>query len=273
MENIEAIAHQCADILRTRPCGYFTDYDGVCSEIAPTPEQGVPWPGAPEAVGRLLSHVDIGGFLTGRAVDDVLRMMNLPTAMAVGNHGLEWFVRGERTDHPAGVDAIEGVRLAIDDIRREISADLGTNGMLFENKRLSGSVHFRNVADPARWEAALTPIVEQAAAANGLRVVPGKMIFELRPEQNLSKGSALETLVHDEQLKAAIFFGDDVSDVDGFLTLQRLRREEGIRTLAIGVASDDVNPLVVDHADVLIHHPSENVVLLNRIADLLEDPA
>ncbi|HEV2074221.1 MAG TPA: trehalose-phosphatase, partial [Thermomicrobiales bacterium] len=150
-----------------------------------------------------------------------------------------------------------------------LEAVTSTEGMLFENKRLSASIHYRNASAPVNIGLVLLPIVEEEAAANGLRVSGGKMLVELRPTAVVSKGTALEEIVRTRNLKGAVFFGDDVTDVDGFRALHRMRDEQGLKAAAVAIRSEDVHPDVVSESDVVLEGVPDMVVTLHRIADLM----
>ena len=260
----------CTETLAEMPSGLFSDFDGTLSPIAPTPPEAVFYPGVRDALARAAARVSVAGIITGRAVDDVRGRVELPDLLYVGNHGLEWLDRGERVDHEAGVKAEGAIRTALEDVAASLAKRMSLEGLLFENKRLSASIHYRNASDPVEVGTALTPLVQEAATRNGLRMTSGKMLFELRPMAHVSKGSALEQIVRFRQLRGAVFFGDDVTDVDGFRALHRMREESGLHSVAVAIRSADVHPDVIGEADVVLEGVPDMVAVLNGIADGLE---
>jgi trehalose 6-phosphate phosphatase len=269
-ERINDVAMRCAEVLRNTPAGLFSDFDGTLSEVAPTPGEAVGWPGAAEALSHVAGMLDAAGIITGRAVADVRTKLDVDNLFIVGNHGLEWFERGQHVDHEAGLAAEQGITEALAHIERRLAEHVSTEHMLWENKRLTASIHFRNVNDPVAVGMALLPIVEEEASARGLRVSSGKMIFELRPDVHISKGTALAQIVSTRGLKGAVFFGDDVTDVDGFRALHELRDTDGIATLAIAIRSKDVHPTVIAESDIVLESVGETVRVLERIGELLD---
>lgn len=268
---LEDAAQQCAGALRHRPSGLFSDFDGTLSSIAPTPHEAVFYEGARDALDRAARCADVAGIITGRAVDDVLDRVDVPDLLIVGNHGLEWFDQGHRVDDEAGLDAEAGIKRTLERTRERLQSVVDIDGMLFEDKRLSASIHYRNVADPVAVGLQLLPIVEEEASINGLRVSGGKMLVELRPMAMVSKGTALEEIVRTRELGSAIFFGDDVTDVDGFRALHRIREEGRVHTVAVAIRSPDVHPDVIAEADFVLDGVPDMVVVLHRIADLLSN--
>ena len=269
---LQSVADRIIEVISHRPAGLFSDFDGALSEIAPTPASAVAFPGAAEALEEIAGQIDIAGIITGRAVDDVARMIAIDDLIVVGNHGLEWWERGKRHDHEAGLAAIEAIGAVMAAVRHDLAAQMDVSDLIWENKRLSGTIHFRNVADPDATESLLLPIVVPLAEANGLRCTPGKMIVELRPRALVTKGTAIYTLFEKYGLESAVYIGDDVTDVDGFRALRELRAQ-GKQTLAIGVVTPDAHPDVLDHADETVASVTELVQVLASVASSLEGVA
>lgn len=266
---LEHAAEACADALSVTPSGLFSDFDGTLSPIAATPPEAIFYPGAREALASAAERVSVAGIITGRAVDDVRIKVDLPELLYVGNHGLEWFDHGQRIDHEAGVLAESGIRTALERISARLAEQTSLDGMLFENKRLSASIHYRNAPDPVGVGLKLLPIVEEEAAAHNLRTSGGKMLVELRPLAVVSKGTALEQIIRTRELRGAVFFGDDVTDVDGFRALHRMRDDDGLKSVAVAIRSADVHPDVIAESDVVLDGVPDTVSVLNRIAELL----
>lgn len=267
-----AVATKIAEVLSHKPSGLFTDFDGVLSEIAPTPDSAVAYPGAAEALAAVAAKVDAAGVITGRAVNDIDSRIPTGQLFVVGNHGLEWSERGIRHDHEAGTAAIEAVTKVLDQTESELAGQIDTSRMIWENKRLSGTIHFRNVNDPAETERLLLPIVQPLAEEHGLRCSPGKMIVELRPLAKVTKGTAIEELVSKNDLTSVVYIGDDITDIDGFRALHELR-SQGKHTLAVGVVTADAHPDVAAHSDVMVGSVEEIVEVLSQVGALLGSQA
>lgn len=262
---VESVAARIVEVLSHQPAGLFSDFDGALSEIAPIPDSAVAYPGAEEAIRAISEQIDVAGIITGRAVDQVARMISIDDLIVVGNHGLEWWNKGERHDHESGVAAIDAITKVLAEVERQLSAQIDVSDLIWENKRLSATIHFRNVDDPAATEALLLPIVVPLAEESGLRCTPGKMIVEIRPQAHVNKGTAIDTLIERNALKSAVYIGDDVTDVDGFRAL-REQRAEGVQTLAVGVVTPDAHPDVLEHADEVVGSVAELVEVLTIVA-------
>lgn len=270
--NLDAVAARIVETLDAKPAGLFSDFDGVLSEIAPTPDAAIAFPGAPEAITAIAAGVDVAGVITGRAVDDIATRIDINNLVVVGNHGLEWSEQGTRRDHEAGTAAIESVTLVLEETKQKLAGLTDITQMIWENKRLSGTIHFRNVADPAETERLLLPIVQPLAEQHNLRCTPGKMIVEIRPLARVTKGTALTEIVEANNLASAVFIGDDVTDVDGFRALRELR-SQGKHTLAVGVVTADAHPDIAAHSDVIVNSVEEIVKVLTQVGQALGDRA
>lgn len=265
---LQDVASKIVEVLGHKPAGLFTDFDGVLSEIAPTPDSAIAYPGAVEAIASIAANVDAAGVITGRAVDDIAARISIDDLFVVGNHGLEWAEKGSRHDHEAGTAAIEAVKNVLEQTKVELAGLTDVSNMIWENKRLSGTIHFRNVEDPADIERILLPIVQPLAEENGLRLTTGKMIVELRPLAKVTKGTAIKELVVKNNLESTVYIGDDITDIDGFRTLHELRAE-GMHTLAVGVVTADAHPDIAANSDVMVGSVDEIVEVLTQVGQLL----
>lgn len=265
------IAAQAVEILARRPSGLFTDIDGTISPMAPRPDDAFVEPAAREALLVIQRHLDVTGIVTGRALDVAQALVRIPDLSYVGNHGLEWRIGGVHEDNPAALAAREGLREALVEIG--FAADrleLG-EGLLLEDKRLSATVHYRQSPDPVRFLEEMLPVLTTVALKHDLQLVPGRMIMELRPSTGVSKGTALRDIIGRYRLKAVVFSGDDISDVEGFEILRAMRTAGTIDTLIIGVVGAETPVRVREASDVQVANPTEMSAVLLEIARRLED--
>ena len=90
------------------------------------------------------------------------------------------------------------------------------------HKGLSIAMHYRLAPG---LEKAVQALVREAAAKLGARyeVLPGKMVFELRPSGR-DKGIAIAEFMREKPFsrRVPVFLGDDVSDEHGFTVVNRL---------------------------------------------------
>jgi trehalose 6-phosphate phosphatase len=264
------VVDACVDVLRRKPAALLTDIDGTISAIAPTPFEAFVHPAALAALARLATRLDAVVVVSGRAPGAGAEMVGLPELIYVGNHGLERIVRGAPWTHPAAEEARADIARALAEIEVEVREQDEAPWLLVENKGVTGTVHYRLAPDHAAAAAMLEPLARVAAERNGLRVSPGRMIVELRPALAVNKGTAIRDLAHDLALRGLIFFGDDITDVDGFRALRALREESVAATLSIGVLGAETATAVAIEADMTVEGVPACAETLLAIADRLE---
>lgn len=261
----DQVVERLLALLEHGRAGLFTDFDGTLSPLASTPDAARIAPAAALALRDLVTRIEVVGIVTGRAAGDARERVGIPELLYVGNHGLEWSHHGEHGVHPAGLAAERVLATALSEIRAQLESTASLDGVIFENKRLSGSVHYRLSEDPLMVGNALRSIAAAVAAEFGLRLSGGKLVFELRPQAPVNKGTAIEDLIGQHQLDAALFFGDDVTDVDGFDALHRVAERTGKKMCAIGVLTADTAPSVVESSDLLLDGVDGVIATLERL--------
>lgn len=248
-----AVVAACLDVLRQQPAALITDIDGTISAIAPTPFEAVVHAEALLALEQLTGLLAAVAVVSGRAPGDGAAMVGLEELTYVGNHGLERIVRGAPWTHPVAEAARPAIAEALADIQAGVLSAGEAPWLIIENKGVTGTVHYRLATDPEAAAALLEPLAAVAAERHGLRVVPGRMIVELRPALALNKGTAIHELVTELGLRGVVFFGDDVTDVDGFRVLRALRDEGLAATLSVGVLAAETPEVVAQNVDLHVN--------------------
>ncbi|RPI97226.1 MAG: trehalose-phosphatase, partial [Chloroflexi bacterium] len=88
--------------------------------------------------------------------------------------------------------------------------------------------------------------------ARNLMMFQGHMIFDLRPPIGVDKGTAFQQLVERHQLDAAVYLGDDTTDLDAMRMARDLRERGLCYAVGLGVVSDYMPPVLPDHADAML---------------------
>jgi trehalose 6-phosphate phosphatase len=263
----------CLEVLRQQPAALVTDIDGTISAIAPTPFEAVVHAEALLALEQLTDVLAAVAVVSGRAPADGAAMVGLDQVIYVGNHGLERIVRGTPWTHPVAEAARPAIAAALAEIQAGVLAAGEAPWLIIENKGVTGTVHYRLAADPEEAAALLNPLAAVAAERHGLRVAAGRMIVELRPALSLNKGTAIRDLVTELGLRGVVFFGDDVTDVDGFKALRALRDEGLAATLNVGVLAVETPDIVAENVDLSVYGvPACASTLLEIAAQLLASP-
>jgi trehalose 6-phosphate phosphatase len=257
------------DVLRTHPAGLVTDIDGTISAIAPTPAEAVVTPEARDALARLATRLALVGVVTGRSAEVGEAMVGVPGLIYIGNHGMERRRSGATWQHPIAVASATAIGEAL----REVASGAAQTGiaeyLVVEDKKLSGSIHYRLAPDPEIALSMLRPLVAGAAVRYGLLVTEGRFILELRPSLRVNKGTAVTELVEEHGLKGLVFLGDDLTDVDAFRAVRTMREARLIAGLAVGVLAAETRPEVTAECDVTVPSVASCVGLLKAAADAL----
>ena len=263
---------RCVAVLRAGPAGLASDIDGTISAIAPTPGEAFVDAAARAALARLAARLAVVAVVSGRSAAVAAEMVGLPGLLYVGNHGMEQLRDGAARDHPGAAGAVDGVAAALAEIADGLAGTPLAGVAIIENKRLTGTVHYRLPESKVAARERLAPLVAAAAERHGLRVTEGRAILELRPDVVVNKGTALAGLVRGQGLRGFVFLGDDATDVDGFEALAALRAE-GVATLSVGVAGPETPRRVLDTADLTVPGVAGCAALLTAVADALDAAA
>jgi len=246
----EDVVDASIKVLSQSPSALITDIDGTISAIAPTPFEALVDPIALEALNRLSEQLAVVAVVSGRAPGAAAEMVGLPGLIYIGNHGMERIVHGVPWTHPAAEAARLSIAAALAEIEAGVREQDPAPWLLVENKGVTGTVHYRLAEDPGMAAGLLEPLALVAAERHGLRLSPGRMIVELRPALAVNKGTAIVDLVTELGLRGVVFFGDDVTDVDGFVALRALRDDGMVATLNVAVLGSETSPAVIAESDM-----------------------
>lgn len=227
--------------------GLVTDVDGTISPIVDDPDAAQVTPGNRAQLAGLQARLTLVAVISGRAAADVQVRVGLPGLVYIGNHGLERWQAGQVV--PAQEAA--AYRPALADAAQAVSR-LDVPGMQVEDKGATLSVHYRRTPDPEGAAAVLRPALEAITARHGLKLFHGRMVFELRPPIEVNKGTAFQQLVTEYALDAALYLGDDTTDIDALLTARRLREAGVCDCVGLAVQSSGTPPDVLAAADARV---------------------
>lgn len=201
--------------------------------------------------------------ISGRDTDFLAGALSPDRLVLVGNHGLEERSDGESRLLPQAAPFARSLASAAE------SADTVVvrlaPGASVERKRATVAVHVRQSADPPAAASALRPRLTEVAAANGLELREGRLVFELRPPIDIDKGEVIDRLVARSGARAVLFAGDDTTDADAFAALMRWRAG-GLQTVAVAVRSSEAAPALFQDADLVVEGVSGIVQLLRALA-------
>jgi trehalose 6-phosphate phosphatase len=258
----------CLETLTHSPAGLFTDFDGTVSHVASSPDQAVLAENAAEALAKLADSLQLTAIVTGRSADDARSLVEVDGLQIIGNHGLERISEIGRVVRPEVQPQIDDIAQAMATIQQDLAGDPLIDGAVFENKGLSASIHYRLTQDRDRARDRILPLVEREAKTRGLHVTEGRLVVELRPTVAVNKGTAIAEIIGEFQLSGAVYFGDDVTDLDAFAVLKSLSSSDFLGT-TVAVLSAESDPRMRESADVWVDGVEECVTLLTRLGDSL----
>jgi trehalose 6-phosphate phosphatase len=239
------------------------DFDGTLSPIVPDPEAARPLEGMVELLGRLAARFAAVALVSGRPADYLAEHAAAPGVRYLGLYGLQEIRDGHLWVDPR----LEAGRPAVEAAHRDLRdhAAVRDSGAWLEDKRYAVAVHTRRVADPRRWAGPIDQTTREIAARHGLEVVPGKLVWELRPAVPSDKGDAVRKLVASSGARSVVVAGDDLGDLPAFAAAAQFAAEGG-DALRVAVRSAEApDPLLAD-ADLVVEGPPGLREFLERLA-------
>ena len=190
----------------------FLDVDGVLAPIVERPDGAAVPAGTRRELERLAPRYGLVACITGRPSAVARRIVGVDGVRYVGEHGLE--LDPEAAAWAERIHAF-GDRTGWEDLER---------------KPLSIAYHYRSAADPAAARDRLEDVARLALEA-GFRTRWGRMVLEVLPPLESSKGTAVRRLLAETALRRALYAGDDTTDLDGFAALDGL--EAAVRVAVV----------------------------------------
>lgn len=138
------------------------------------------------------------------------------------------------------------------------------SGAWLEDKAYAVAVHTRRIADPQHWAAPIDQAARQIAGQHGLEVVPGKLVWELRPTVPSDKGDAVRRVVAESGARSVVVAGDDLGDLPAFAAAAQLVAKGG-DGLRVAVCSAEAPPELLTDADLVVEGPPGIREFLRRL--------
>jgi trehalose 6-phosphate phosphatase len=254
--------------LRERPerSAVLTDVDGTIAPITSEPADAAVPEKTRQVLRRLAERYALVGCLSGRRALDARRVVGLDELAYAGNHGFELLLPGEDQVRPdPSLDGSEA-----DAPRFVASLDrsgLERVGIRTEEKGPIVALHWRGAPNEGAAESLAEEIASEAER-QGLVPHRGRKVLEIRPDVALNKGIAVAALIPARRLDAALYGGDDRTDLDAFAALRTLAEHGELQTaVCIAVASDESPPEVSRAADLTVAGPDGFVQVLESLAE------
>jgi trehalose 6-phosphate phosphatase len=202
--------------------------------------------------------------VSGRRASDARRLVSIGTITYLGSHGTE-LLRAGWTE-PALDPAVRDWSRRIQAFGREADTpELRRLRVRIEDKGSIVAFHWRGAPDEEAARAAIDAIAARAEQA-GLRTHWGRKVLEVRPPVRMDKGAGIVSLLSDMELDAAVYVGDDATDVDAFRGLGELLADGRLRhAVRVCVGSDEGPSELAQEADLVVDGPEGVRTLLENL--------
>jgi trehalose 6-phosphate phosphatase len=244
----------------------LTDVDGTIAPIVLDPKDATVPERTREILRALARRYALVGCLSGRRAMDARRVVGLDELAYSGNHGLELLLPGESEVRPdPSLDGHEA------DAPRFVQAldrsELERVGIRTEDKGAIVALHWRGADNEGAAESLAQEIASEAEW-QGLVPHRGRKVLEIRPNVPINKGIAVAALIPARPVEAALYGGDDRTDIDTFTALRTLEEDGELKaSVCVAVASDESPPEVSRDADLTVEGPEGFVRVLEALAE------
>jgi len=244
----------------------LTDVDGTIAPIVTEPADATVPAKTREILRLLADRYALVGCLTGRRALDARRIVGLDQLAYSGNHGFELLLPGDTEVRPD--PSLDGHEM---DAPRFVEAldrsELQRVGIRTEDKGAIVALHWRGASNEGAAESLAHEIASEAEW-QGLVPHRGRKVLEIRPNVAINKGIAVAALIPARPIDAALYGGDDRTDVDAFAALRTLEEDDALKAVAcIAVASDESPPEVSQAGELTVDGPEAFVRVLEALAE------
>lgn len=233
------------------------DIDGTLAPIVRHAEDAH----VPEATRTLLIEIakryGIVGCISGRRASIARQIVAIGSIAYVGNHGGELLGPGAtrvEVDPKLAHWAQRVQRFAADAYTQERRR----LRIRIEDKGAIVAMHWRGAPDEAAAAAAVAQVA-RSAEQQGFAVHWGRKVLEVRPPVSFDKSVGVKHLLRDappagaEPIVAAMYVGDDATDLDAFRSLHHIAQDGELQTaVCVAVASEEAPAELVEQADLVV---------------------
>jgi trehalose 6-phosphate phosphatase len=227
------------------------DVDGVLAPIVQHPDDAH----MPESTRRPLIEVarryGVVACVSGRRASDARRIVSLGSIAYLGSHGSEVLMPGSTA--PQLDRELQAWTRRVQNFAQDaFSEELRRLRVRLEDKEAIAALHWRGVPDEEEAQAAVEAVAAAAEKA-GFTSHWGRKVLEIRPPVRIDKGAGIVHLLRDRDLAAAVYVGDDATDLDAFRGLTELVESDRLGTaVRVGVRSDEGPSALAREADFMV---------------------
>lgn len=241
------------------------DIDGTLAPIVERAEEAQVPENTSRLLGRVARRYGLVACISGRPAIEGRRIVGVGGIAYAGSHGAELLLPGRARSELVPAFATWRDRVRAFAFGQE-TPELRLARVRIEDKGPIVAFHWRGAPDEDTARTMIEGIAQQAEAA-GLLVHWGRKVLEVRPPVPVDKGQAVEELLRRRPVRAAIFAGDDATDLDVFEAFDGLVAAGTLgHAVRIGVRSAEGPRAIVERADVVVDGPAGFVQVLELLA-------
>ena len=234
-------------LLGSRKPALITDFDGTISELQEDPTKAFIDPDCLALIRNLLPHLPYLAILSGRDATRLSNLVGLEDVAYFGNHGAESMIGGFRHFQEYSEKDVSKMRELFNDLQTTVSRP----GIFWEFKEISASVHFR-MSNIRSTKHVLQESLDNISIPKSIEIFWGREIMEIRLRSSPNKGTALESIVSSNQLRSAIYIGDDTTDLDAMKALYQMKKRMKLKGFSVAVKSEKMNKDLLRYADLFV---------------------
>jgi trehalose 6-phosphate phosphatase len=249
-------AETLAEVLRPltdapREAAVFCDIDGTLAPIVERAEDAKVPEGTSRLIGAIARRYGCVAAISGRSVSEARRLLGVGGIAYAGMHGVE-MMWPHATSSELNPEVASWAERVGQFVRDNESRELRILRVRIEDKGPISAFHWRGARDEEAAHERVKEIAEAAEEA-GFHVHWGRKVLEVRPPVPIDKGQAIRALVHHCPVRAALYAGDDVTDLDGFDALDELLADGQLgAAVRVGLRSDEGPEELVERADLVV---------------------
>jgi trehalose 6-phosphate phosphatase len=255
------------DFRKDEKTAVITDIDGTISKIVLDPYEATISQIMRATLKKLVNKFQLVGIITGRNVRNAKEMLEVEGLLYIGSHGLEYLKDDEIYIEPEVEEYLPLIQKVAQNIQTEEEL-CNIKNILFQEKGLCFTVHYRKCEDPGGTRRKILDAINELEELEKFKITEGRKVVEIRPKIGHDKGTILEKLLLENELEKIIYLGDDVTDVDAFNKLKKLKEEGKVNGVGIVVVSEEVPGYVKENASFYVNGVEEVQKFFNW---LLED--